>query len=479
MKRESCGVFGGVSLDENLTSTMIYNGLLSLQHRGQESSGISVLDKSDIRLKKFMGLVTESIPISLLSKFKGRIGIGHVRYSTVGGSRMSDAQPFMLDYPRHGIVLAHNGNLVNYIDLRKELNDSGRRLSSTCDAEIILNVFSEELAKTKDLEDATLGVMERTEGAYSTIAFTGDGELLAFRDPNGFKPFCFGGNKNVKMFASESVALQVNNVELKSDVKPGELVIANRDGKIERRQVLPCKRTAYCMFEYVYFSRPDSVLNEKCVYDVRVRLGKNLAKTYSSDADVIVPVPDTSRPAAEGISRATGLPVAEGLIKNRYVHRTFIMPSQKMRDNAVNVKLHPIRSVLKNKHIILVDDSIVRGTTSKKIVKLVKEAGAKKVDVWITCPPIISPCFYGIDIATHGELIAANNTIPEIEKTINASKLCYQTIDGLVNAIGFKKRELCMACLTGEYPTSMAQCIADKMKDQTSLKRIRYWEIGG
>ncbi len=233
------------------------------------------------------------------------------------------------------------------------------------------------------------------------------------------------------------------------------------------------------MFEYVYFSRPDSILEGRCVYDARVELGKNLAKTYSSDADIIVPVPDTSRPAAEGISRETGIPVAEGLIKNRYIHRTFIMPSQKMRDEAVKVKLNPIRSVLKDKHIILVDDSIVRGTTSRKIVNLLKKAGAKKVDVWITCPPIISPCFYGIDIATHGELIAANNKIPEIEKAINADKLYYQTIQGLVKSIGFKKSELCMACLTGEYPTPTAQHIADKMKDQTSLKRIRYWEMGG
>jgi len=476
MKKEACGVFGVISKNEDLTSSIIYNGLMALQHRGQESCGISLLNEFDIKLKKFMGLVSNSIPSELLKKLKGRIGIGHVRYSTVGGSRIRDAQPFLIDYPKRGIVLAHNGNLVNYMDLRKELSENGRHLSSTCDAEIILNVLAEELIKGNDIENAVLALMQRVEGSYSTVAFTGKGQFIAFRDPNSFRPFCYGKSKDKLIFASESVALQANDVELKSDVRGGELIISDESGKIERKRLLPCKRK-HCMFEYVYFSRPDSVIEGRSVYDVRVKLGENLAKTYSTDgADVIVPVPDTSRPAAEGIARVTGLPVAEGLIKNRYVWRTFIMPTQTMRDNAINVKLNPVKSVLKDKHVILVDDSIVRGTTSKRIVKLVKKAGAKKVDLWVTCPPIISPCFYGIDIATHGELIAANNTIEEIRKIIGADRLCYQTIEGLVDAIGIKRSDLCLACLTGEYPTPLAQSIADKMKNQTSLKRIRYWE---
>ena len=475
MKKESCGVFGIISNEEDKASSMIYNGLIALQHRGQESCGLSLIDESEIHLKKSMGLVVNAISSDLLKSMKGKVGIGHVRYSTVGGSRLRDAQPFMVDYPKRGIVLAHNGNLVNYLDLRKELNENGRHLTSSCDAEIILNVLAEELLKNKDVENAVLNLMQRIEGSYSTVAFTGEKKFIAFRDPHSFRPFCFGENENAKIFASESVALQANDAELKYDVKGGELIISDEDGNIERKKILPCKRK-HCMFEYVYFSRPDSVIEKKSVYDVRVELGKNLAKTYSSDADVIIPVPDTSRPAAEGIARETGLPVAEGLIKNRYIWRTFIMPSQTMRDDAVNVKLSPVNSVLKDTHIILVDDSIVRGTTSKKIVNLVKKAGAKRVDVWITCPPIISPCFYGIDIATHGELIAANNSIDEIRKIIGADKLCYQTIEGLVNAIGFKKSELCLACLTGEYPTPLAQSVAEKMKSQTSLKRIRYWE---
>jgi amidophosphoribosyltransferase len=253
-------------------------------------------------------------------------------------------------------------------------------------------------------------------------------------------------------------------------------MIVDKNGKIEDKEIFHCKNSAHCMFEYVYFSRPDSVLEGKCVYDVRLKLGEKLAEIYDGDADVIIPVPDTSRAAAEGISRKTGLPVAEGLIKNRYIGRTFIMPDQTMRENAVKMKMHTIKSVLKDKHVILVDDSIVRGTTSKKIVSMVKEAGAKKVDLWITCPPIISPCFYGIDISTHGELIAANNKIPEIEKIIGVNNLCYQKMDGLIDAIGFNRCDLCTACLTGEYPTPIAQKIADKMKNQTSLKKIRYWE---
>ncbi len=229
-------MFGAVSLDENITSRLIYRGLLSLQHRGQESSGISVLDKSNIHSKKFPGLVTDSIPLTLLPKFKGRMGVGHVRYSTVGSSGLRDAQPFMLDYPKHGLVLAHNGNTVNYMGLRKELNDAGRRLSSTCDAEVILNVLGEELSKTKDLEDAVLGVMERVEGSYSTVAFTGDKEFIAFRDPHGFRPFCYGENHESRIFASESVALEINNAKLKSDVNPGELIISDEEGKIEKKR---------------------------------------------------------------------------------------------------------------------------------------------------------------------------------------------------------------------------------------------------
>jgi len=476
MKKEYCGIFGTVCQDENLTSSLIYNGLISLQHRGQEASGIAVLSDSSIKLKKFKGLAVDNFPKSLLMKMKGNVGIGHVRYSTVGHSTMRDAQPFRLNYPKRGLVLSHNGNTVNYMDLKKELSKNGRLLTSGNDGEMLVNMLAEELIKSKDYEDAVLGLMERVEGAYSVVLFTGKGDLIVFRDPNAFRPLCYGKTNGTRAFASESVGLSTNRIELESDVKAGEMITTNPNGSFEKKQIFSSKNVSHCMFEYVYISRPDSIVDGKSVYEVRMRLGRNLAKTYAADADFIVPVPDTSRPAAEGISRETGIPVAEGLIKNRYIGRTFIMPTQAMRDDAINVKLNPIRSVLKDKKIILVDDSIVRGTTSRKILKIVRSAGPKKIDVWITCPPITSPCFYGIDISTHGELIAANNKVPEIEKIIGADKLCYQTIDGLVDSIGFDKCKLCMACLTGQYPTPLAQKIADKMKKQTSFKKIRYWE---
>jgi amidophosphoribosyltransferase len=324
------------------------------------------------------------------------------------------------------------------------------------------------------LEKAIADCMNEVEGSYSAVFLTGEGELVAFRDPLGFRPLVWGEGEDAKMFASESVALDINNVENFSDVKPGEVIIV-KDGNLEKNQACSAKEKAHCMFEYVYFSRPDSIIEGKTVYDVRMNLGRNLARTYHSEADVVIPVPDTSRPAAEGVGRELGIPVCEGLIKNRYVWRTFIMPEQKARDDAIKLKMNPIKSVMKDKHVILVDDSIVRGTTSRKIIELVKKSGAKKVELWITCPPIISPCFYGIDIATHRELIAANYSVEEIAKKINADSLCYQTIEGLVDAIGLKKEELCVACLTGRYPTPLAQSLADKLKTQTTVKR--YYEV--
>ncbi len=477
MKKEACGVLGIRSFDGQDVSKMIYNGLLTLQHRGQESSGISTLDTNQIHLKKTMGLVSSSFPENVLNSLKGKMGIGHVRYSTVGSSTLDNAQPFKVNYPKRGIVLAHNGNLVNYVDMGNELSKNGRNLESKCDAEIIAHKIAEELIKTKDIEKSIGNYMEVAEGSYSIGLFTGEGELIAVRDPNGLRPFCFGKNSKTTMFASESVALNINGIDKTYDVKPGEMVIFNGAGGKERKQVTKPERK-HCMFEYVYFSRPDSVIEGKCVYDTRIELGRRLAKTYSSKADVIIPVPDTSKSAAEGISRETGLPVAEGLMKNRYVHRTFIMPEQTTRSLSVEMKLNPLRSVLKDKHIILVDDSIVRGTTMRKIVDMLRKVGVKKIDLWITCPPVISPCFYGIDIATHGELIAANHSIPEIEKILKVNKLCYQTIDGLTKSIGMGKN-ICKACLTGEYPTCLAQKLADKMKTQKTLRHKRYYEMTG
>ncbi|MCW1309804.1 MAG: amidophosphoribosyltransferase, partial [Candidatus Nanoarchaeia archaeon] len=464
---EACGVVGAAG--EVNVRDRIYYGLIALQHRGHESVGFSFLDQDKIVLEKATGLVT-TFPKASLLKLKGRMGIGHVRYSTIGNSTIEDAQPFMVESPRNGIALAHNGNVVNYFDLKIEAMRNGRQVNSMCDAEVILNTFVNELSKKKDIECAIENCMKKIEGAYSVVMFTGQEELISFRDPFGFKPLCYGRNEGLEMVASESVALDINNVKNFSDIQPGEMLIVNNENT-ERKRIIKNKSHAHCMFEYVYFSRPDSVIDGKCVYDVRRKLGENLTKNYKSDADIIVPVPDTSRPAADEISRRTGIPVMEGLIKNRYIGRTFIMPEQDMREKAVFLKLNPLRPVIKNKHVLLVDDSIVRGTTSKKIIELVRSAGAKKVDFWVTCPPIISPCFYGIDIATHNELIAFKNPMNEIERKIGADNLCYQTIDGLVDAIGFHKNDLCLACLTGSYPTPLAQKIADEMKEKNFTGR--------
>ncbi len=473
-KREECGVFGIYDSRKNVVDR-IYYGLISLQHRGQEAAGISVYNGGEVITKKAVGLASEGLHQEIKG-LKGRVGIGHVRYSTVGTSSLANAQPFFLKRNGVTVAFAHNGNLVNFVDLRRSLKDSGVRLKSKCDAEIILQRFMARYESTGDIFHSLGECVSEFEGAFSGVGITSRGEAFAVRDPYGFRPLCFGHSNGVVAFASESVALDINNVELKGDIQPGEALVVSDEG-MERKRYFDAKKRAHCFFEYVYFSRPDSIIDGRPVHDVRYRLGVNLAKTHPAAADIVVPVPDTSRTAAEGFSDESGIPVAEGLIKNRYIHRTFIMPRQRLRDLAVKLKLNPLRSVLKDKRVVLIDDSIVRGTTLKGIVNMLKKAGAAKVHVRITCPPIVSPCFYGIDIATHRELIAAQMSVDEIRQAIGADSLGYQTVDMLVDALGIPPSDLCNACLTGRYPTPQAQRIADSMKELTLGKRVRYWEV--
>ena len=481
--RESCGVVGAFRPDGDVTQN-IWLGLLAQQHRGQEACGIYTFDGSKFYHRKQLGLVEA---IESFDGLKGNIGIGHVRYSTVGQpadeGTVADpvkieefAQPYFTDRPKRGIALCHNGNLVNYPSLRNLLRSDGTFLSATCDAEVMLKLLAKELSENGNLEKAVKNCIAKFEGAYSVVALTGDGELVAFRDPQGFRPLCFGESNGLLMVASESVALDINGIHNLSNIDPGELVVFKPNAGPARTRLVSLGRQSRCMFEYVYFSRPDSMIDSRDVYSVRIKLGENLARTYKTHADVIVPVPDTARPAAEGISRVTGIPVLEGLIKNRYIGRTFIMPRQEGRDNAVKLKLNAVRAVVRSKNLLLVDDSIVRGTTMRKIVNLLKEAGAKRVEVWVTCPPIKSPCFYGIDMATHTELIASARTVDEVRESVGADELCYQTIDGLLEAMGFGKHETCLACLTGVYPTPLAQEIADEMRGQPQVPHVRYWE---
>jgi len=481
--KESCGIAAAINHEGDATRN-VWLGLLALQHRGQEASGIYSFDGNRFYHKKQLGLLAGYEEFEGL---RGGIGIGHVRYSTVGmpadKETMADpqkieefAQPYFTDRPRGGVALCHNGNLVNYPTLCKDLRSNGTFLSASCDAEVMLKILANALAAGSDLESSVRYCMQRFEGAYSVVALSGEGELVAFRDPYGFRPLCYGRNEELFMFASESVALDINGIHEYSNVQPGELVIVKGNEEPRRIPVMTGRTHSRCMFEYVYFSRPDSTIDERDVYTVRIKLGRNLARTYKTHADVIVPVPDTARAAAEGISRETGIPVLEGLIKNRYVGRTFIMPRQEGRANAVKLKLNPVRSVVNGKNILLVDDSIVRGTTMRKIVILLKEAGASRVEVWVTCPPIRSPCFYGIDMPTHAELIASERNVEQIRQAVGADQLCYQTIDGLLDAMGYAKNETCLACLTGQYPTPLAQQIADDMRGKPQDPNVRYWE---
>ena len=481
--RENCGVMAGINSDRDICSN-IWLGLLALQHRGQEACGIYTLDGKRFHHRKQLGLIEN---FEKYDDLKGSIGIGHVRYSTVGQpageetsadpAKVEDfAQPYFSDRSRGGVALCHNGNLVNFSTLCANLQSEGTFLTATCDAEVIVKLLVGALSNDSDIEQAVRSCMLRFEGAYSVAAITGAGEVIGFRDPHGFRPLCFGQNEDLQLFASESAALDVNGIHEISNVNPGELVILRKNEEPERKQIIKQNLHAHCMFEYVYFGRPDSTIDGRDVYSVRINLGRNLAQTYKTHADVIVPVPDTARPAAEGISRETGIPVLEGLIKNRYIGRTFIMPRQEGRDNAVKLKLNPIRTVVNEKNILLVDDSIVRGTTMRKIVSLLKEAGAARVEVWVTCPPLRSPCFYGIDMASHSELIASNSSVNEIREAVEADELSYQTIDGLLDSIGLGKNETCLACLTGQYPTPMAQKLAEEMRGKQIDQKVRYWE---
>jgi len=468
--RESCGVFGIYDYNNKNVVYEIYLGLMALHHRGQESAGISLCRRSQIKTIKTYGLVNEKI-LEKTKKFNSTIGIGHVRYSTAGRSTLVDAQPIS----KKTLSIAHNGNLVNNMMLRNQLKNDGIKLRTRNDSEIILSLLMKEKEQTGDIFEAIKNSVEKLEGAFSLVLLTNDGKVIAIRDPFGFRPLCEGEAEGIVAFSSESIALDINNINLSRDIQPGEMAIADENG-VERKRYASYNRRSHCMFEYVYFSRPDSILDGRSVYSVRYKLGINLAKTYKNDADIIIPVPDTSRTAAEGLSHESGIPVAEGLIKNRYVQRTFIMPRQKERDGAVRIKLNPLKTVLSGKRVLLVDDSIVRGTTLRNIISMVRKSGAKEVHVRVTCPPIISPCFYGIDIAIHNELVACDKKIEEIRKSFNADTLGYQKIDGLVDAIGMPKEDLCLGCLTGEYPTPLAQELSDKLKYRTIRKKTRYWE---
>ena len=449
-----CGIVGVYSEDVRIVPKLVFYSLFSLQHRGQESAGIASFSGEDFKVVKGMGLVTDVFRNVDFEKLKGRVSVGHVRYSTTGESVVENAQPFVVKTRVGSIAIAHNGNLVNFFELRNELEKAGSVFISTTDSEVIAQLLSRLLIKM-DLEDAIIELAKILRGSYSLVFAVND-TLVAMRDPFAFRPLCFGEFNGGVVFASESCALDTIGAKFVRDLEPGEAIIV-RDGEIESVKV-ESEREAHCVFEYIYFARPDSVIDGRNVYSVRYKIGQILAEEARVDADIVSPIPDSGTTSAIGFAEKSGIRYIEALIKNRYVGRTFIMPEQKLREVSVRLKVNVLRENVEGKRVVLVDDSIVRGTTSRKIVDMIRRAGAKEVHFRVGSPPIISPCYYGIDMQTTEELIASKKTIEEIRKEIGADSLAYLSLEGLIKAIEMKKEKLCLACLTGEYPVKGEFC---------------------
>ncbi len=450
--QDKCGIIGVYSYEESVdVASWIYSGLYTLQHRGQESAGISVLKEGRINTHVGMGLVSDVFDSDLIDILNGNVGIGHVRYSTTGESHVANCQPFVEHEDDIIIAFAHNGDFVNSKLLRDELLESGYKFRSTTDSEVICQLIIHEFNKCQDAVIAIQKTCEKLIGSYSLVIVI-NGVLYAVRDPLGMKPLAVGRNDEFVVVASESVAFDSLDIKYDRTINPGEILEINNGEEISHQMPTP-DHTANCMFEYLYFARPDSIIFDKSVYQVRLNVGKQLAKEYPIDADIVIAVPDSSIPATLAYASESGIPYAEGLIKNRYVGRTFIMPTQKDRDLAVKLKMNTVGSILKDKRVIVIDDSVVRGTTSKTIIKMIRDAGAKEVHLLIGCPEIISPCYYGIAMATKEELLAVDRTTEEIRDIIGVDSIGYISIEGLVEAIGTPRKDLCLGCITEEYPT--------------------------
>ena len=463
--REKCGVVG-IALEDRSAARPLYYSLYALQHRGQESAGIVTHDGFQQHSHVEMGLVGDAFEPADLETLAGSVGIGHVRYPTAGSVNSCCAQPFSVSFKSGSLGLSHNGNLVNAGEIREELAASGHAFTSDGDTEVIAHELARNLLNN-DLVRAVRQTMNRVHGSYSlTIAH--DDTMLGVRDPKGNRPLCIGKLTDGYMLASESAAIDTLDGELVRDVKPGELVILKPDGTgFETYQLIEPTSTAHCFFEHVYFARPDSVIDEELVYEVRRRLGRQLWEESGIESDVVMPVPDSGRAFASGYaaasaettvdgeprsSEASGVEFAEGLMKNRYVGRTFIMPTQDEREQAVRLKLNPIKSTVEGRSVTIIDDSIVRGTTSTQLVELVRDAGAEEVHLRIGAPQILAPCYFGIDMATREELIAAGRTQEEICELVGADSLSYLSVDAVADALNASRANLCLGCVTGKYP---------------------------
>ena len=455
MIKEECGVFGMYDFDGGDVASTIYYGLLALQHRGQESCGIAVSDtagpKGKVISSKEMGLVNEAFTPDILEKLKGDIGVGHVRYSTAGSSTRENAQPLVLNYVKGTLGLAHNGNLINAPELRKELEYTGAIFQTTIDSEVIAYFIARERLNSKTVEEAVGRAMKKIKGAYSLIVMS-PRKLIGARDPYGFRPLCIGKRDNTYILASETCALDTVGATFVRDVEPGEIVTISPEKGIEsdRSMCIPKEQHARCVFEYIYFARPDSYIDGMSVYNSRILAGKFLAMDSPVEADIVVGVPESGNCAALGYAMQSGIPYGQAFVKNSYVGRTFIKPKQKNRESSVQVKLNALRDAVAGKRVIMIDDSIVRGTTSDRIVRMLREAGAKEVHMRVSSPPFLWPCYFGTDVPAREQLIAYNRTVDEICKIIGADSLGYLREERLSEIVC--GREICKGCFTGKYP---------------------------
>lgn len=443
---DECGVFGIYGHSEAPALTRL--GLYALQHRGQESAGIATADGERLRLTRAMGQVSEAFDERFLNSMTGDVAVGHVRYSTAGDSRIVNAQPILIDCVHGEIALCHNGNLVNAAELRSYLVGQGHIFQTNSDTEVVLHLYARSQAPTP--QDAIVESVAQVRGAFSLLLLTKD-HLIAVRDPHGFRPLALGTLGDATVICSETCALDLIGAKYQRDVEPGEVLVIGRDGQRSYRP-FQSAQLSHCVFEHVYFARPDSLVFGRSVNEIRTNLGRLLAKEAPADADVVVPIPDSGMCAAVGFAEESGLPIRMGLIRNHYVGRTFIAPQQEIRGFRVRVKLNPVRSILENKKVILVDDSLVRGTTSRKIVGMVRAAGAREIHMRISCPPTVSPCYYGIDTPSRSELLGASHSIDEIRDFVKSDTLSYLSLDGLRQAVGRRSGDYCTSCYTGEYP---------------------------
>ncbi len=450
-----CGVMGAYGLPD--AGNCVFDGLYSLQHRGQESAGIVVSDGKKLQSLKGLGLLSEAIDPRDLGKFPGHIGIGHVRYSSTGAQRVQNIQPLVIEYSKGIVAIAHNGNLTNAQKLRRDFEARGSIFQTSTDSEIIVHLLADPLHAGE--KNPLASVLKHVEGAFSGVVMDAK-NLYAFRDPYGWRPLSIGKLGEGYLVASETCAFDLLGAKFVRDVEPGELITINDSG-LQSVRFAGGKdhKKAQCIFEHIYFARPDSILFGETVHEVRVRLGERLAMDAPADADAVISVPHSGDPAALGYSRQSGLPLEQGFISNKYVGRTFITPARRERSRRVELKLNVVREVVNGKRLVVVDDSIVRGTTCRARLNMLREMGARELHMRVSAPPIINPCFFGVDFPTHGELIAAHKSVDEIREFLDVDSLNYQTCEGLLAAVNGERNEYCMACFTGEYPIK----ITDKM----------------